>query len=145
MQGNPCFLSYNRQGNAANLLVFIQGIDIRHATDVVDNSHETCLKIWGTDMVLAADTPDELSGVETLGMNGSLDELFHERLDNLITGELHVEHGFTAVDAFYRQQTALAVSLVRLGTDMVDEAAPERAREDLILMIDKHPHTLAFE
>ena len=65
------------EGDAADLLVDIEGIDIGHATDIVDDGHETRLKVGGIDVVLAADTADELLGVETFRMTGGLDEMAH--------------------------------------------------------------------
>ena len=48
------------EGDAANLLVDIEGIDIGHATDIVDDGHEAGLEVWTVDVVLTADAPDEL-------------------------------------------------------------------------------------
>ena len=68
----------DRQTDAFYLLVDIQGIYIRHATDIVDDGHDTGLQIRGVDIILTAHAVDELSGIETVGVYGSLDERLHE-------------------------------------------------------------------
>ena len=40
-------ISDNREGDAADLLVFVEGIDVGHATDVVDDGHEAGLEVGG--------------------------------------------------------------------------------------------------
>ena len=67
------------QTDAFDLLVDIQGVYIRHATDIVDNGHDTGLQIRGVDIILTAHAVDELSGIKTVGVYGSLDERLHER------------------------------------------------------------------
>ena len=52
---------HHRQGDADDLLVFIKGVDIGHAADIVDNGHDAGLERGGGDVVLAADTADELA------------------------------------------------------------------------------------
>ena len=76
---------YNRQGDTVDLLVDIQGVDIGHAADEVDDGHEARLQIRGIDVVLAADAADKVLGIEALWMDGGLDELLHEGVDDLIT------------------------------------------------------------
>ena len=66
------------QTDAFYLLVDIQGIYVRHATDIVDDGHDTGLQIRGVDIILTAYAVDELSGIETVGVYGSLYERLHE-------------------------------------------------------------------
>ncbi len=49
----PRFCLYNRQGDAVDLLVDIEGVDIGHAADVVDDGHDAGLEVGGVYLVLA--------------------------------------------------------------------------------------------
>ena len=48
------------EGDAADLLVDVQRVDVCHAADEVNDCHEARLQVGGVNIVLAADTPDEL-------------------------------------------------------------------------------------
>ena len=48
------------QGDATNLLIDIEGIDIGHTTDIVNDSHQAGLEVRRVDVVLAAHTAEEL-------------------------------------------------------------------------------------
>ena len=49
-----CGVSDDGQRDAVNLLVDVQGIDVGHAADIVDDSHEPCLQVIALYVVLAA-------------------------------------------------------------------------------------------
>ena len=51
---------YDWQGNAADFLIDVEGIDIGHATDIIDDGHQACFDIRGVDVVLATDAADEV-------------------------------------------------------------------------------------
>ena len=38
--------------DAADFLIYLKRINIRHATDIVDDGHQSCLKVRGIDVVL---------------------------------------------------------------------------------------------
>ena len=78
-------LLYDRQGDAVDFLIDVEGIDVGHATDVVDDRHETRLEVGRVDVILARHTTDKVLRVETIRMDGGTDKLLHERLDDLIT------------------------------------------------------------
>ena len=67
--------SDDREGDSADFLIDLKGIDVRHATNIVDDGHETRFQVWCLDVVLAADATDEVLGVETLRVDGGADEL----------------------------------------------------------------------
>ena len=73
---------YYRQTCAVNLLIEIEGKDIGHAADEINDSHEAGFEIVGVDVVLAADTTEKLLGVETLWVNGCLGHLLHKGVDD---------------------------------------------------------------
>ena len=49
------------QRDSDNLLVFIKGVDVGHAADIVDDGHDAGFERGGGDVVLTADTADELA------------------------------------------------------------------------------------
>ena len=51
---------YDRQGNAADFLIDVEGIDIGHTADIIDDGHQACFDIRGIDVVLATDAADEV-------------------------------------------------------------------------------------
>ena len=103
--------SDNWQGDAVNLLVDVQGIDIGHAADVVNHGHDARFEVRTLYVVLTAEPPHELLRIETVGVDGRLDERLHECLHDFITRQLHIQHGFAVVDALVRQFCALPVCL----------------------------------
>ena len=135
----------DRQTDAFYLLVDIQGIYIRHATDIVDDGHDARLELRGVDLVLARNTTDEVLGVETLRMDHSPDELLEKRLHDLVTREFDVEYGLALVDALQGEFAATLIGLGGHGADMVDEATLEGAVEDILLVLDEHTDTLVLE
>ena len=46
------------EGDAADLLVDIEGIDIGHATDIIDDGHDARFEVGGIDVVLTRHTTD---------------------------------------------------------------------------------------
>lgn len=49
-----------RQCNPANLLIDIQCIHIRHATNIIQHRHDARLKVVAADVILTGETVDEL-------------------------------------------------------------------------------------
>ena len=96
--------SDNRQGDAVNLLVDVEGIDVGHARDVVDDGHEAGLEVGALNGILAADAANELLRVVAVGVHDSLRHLLHQRLHDLVTRQFHVEHHLAAVDALLRER-----------------------------------------
>ena len=78
-------LLYDRQGDTVDFLIDVEGIDVGHAADVVDDRHETCFEVGRIDVILALHPTDKVLRVETVGMDGGTDKLLHQRLDDLIT------------------------------------------------------------
>ena len=120
-------LSHYREGCAVDFLVDVEGVDIGHATDIVDDGHDARLELRGVDLVLARNTTDEVLGVETLRMDHSPDELLEKRLHDLVTREFDVEYGLALVDALQGEFAATLIGLGGHGADMVDEATLEGA------------------
>ena len=109
---NNAIESHYRKRDAVDFLVDIEGVDISHATDVVDDGHEARFEVWGINIVLARHTTDQMLGVETLWMDGGSDELLHEGLDDLITREFDIENWATLVDFLDRDLATTFVSLL---------------------------------
>ena len=137
-------LLYYRQGDAVDLLVDVEGVDIGHAADIVDDGHEARFEVGGVDVVLARHTADEVLGVEALGMDGGPDEFLHEGLDNLVTWELYVEHGTTLVDMIDREAATVLIGGLLDGADMIDQAALEFAAQNGFLVVCEHAHAFIF-
>ena len=57
-QGNCFLFLYYRKRDAVDLLVDIEGVDISHATNVVDDGHEARFEVRCIDIVLARHTTD---------------------------------------------------------------------------------------
>ena len=112
---------HNRQTDTIDFLIDIEGIDVGHTADVVDNGHETGLKVRIVDVVLTADTVDELTGVETVGIEDSLGHGLHERSHDLVTTQFHIQHGLATVDLLYRDLHTLLVGRTLCIVDMVDK------------------------
>ena len=110
--GGEAALLYYRQTRAVDLLIEIEGEDIGHAADEIDDSHDAGFEIVGLDVVLAADTAEELLGVETLRMYGSISHLFHKGVDDAITGKFDVDNRLAVV---YLLIGSLGASLVCLA------------------------------
>ena len=51
----------NRKRDTVDFLIDIEGIDIGHAADVVDDSHEAGFEVGAVDGILAGDSLNELS------------------------------------------------------------------------------------
>ena len=78
-------VSNDRQRYAINLLIDVQGLDIGHAADIVNHGHDACFEIRTLYVVLAAEPPHELLRIETVGVDGRLDERLHKCLHDFIT------------------------------------------------------------
>ena len=76
---------YYRQADAIDLLVDVEGIDVGHSTDIVEDSHDALLQVGVVDVVLAAYTADELLGIETGRVDGGINKHLHQRSHNFIT------------------------------------------------------------
>ena len=133
--------SHNGQGDAADFLIDVEGVDVGHAADIVDDGHETCFQIGGIDVVLTADTADELFRVEAVRMMGSLNEMRHQRLHDLIARQFHIKDRTALIDAFDGKRCTVFISLAGLRGDMIDERAIESTVEKIVFMLDKHLHT----
>ena len=68
---------YDGERNAINFLVDIECIYVSHATDKVDNSHDSRFKIVAMDIILTADTTDKLLRVESFGVDSRLNKHAH--------------------------------------------------------------------
>ena len=74
---------YYRQRYTVNLLVNIESINVCHATDIVEYSHDAGLQVIASDFILTAESVDELFAMELFRVNGRLDEALHLRHQNL--------------------------------------------------------------
>ena len=52
---NNCHL-HNRQTNTVDLLIDVEGVDVGHTADIIDDCHEACLDVGVVNVVLAAYT-----------------------------------------------------------------------------------------
>ena len=68
---------HDGERNAINFLVDIERIYVSHATDKVDNSHDSRFKIVAMDIILTADTTDKLLRVESFGVDSRLNKHAH--------------------------------------------------------------------
>ena len=136
---------YYRQTRAVDLLIEIEGEDIGHAADEIDDSHDAGFEIVGLDVVLAADTAEELFGVETLGMHGCLNHLLHEGVDDAITGKLDVDNRLAVV---YLLIGSLGTTLICLALTLgyvFYELAFEGAVKDFLLVLEECLRTYVFK
>ena len=115
-------------------MIDVEGIDIGHAADVVDDGHEAHLQVGVVNMVLAGHTTNELLRIVAVGVHDGLNHLLHECLHNLITRQLHIEYRTTAVDVLHGKLRATTIGLTLQRTDMVYEAARKGACQYLVLM-----------
>lgn len=84
---NPIFqrLLHNRQGDAIDLLVDVEGVDISHTTYIVYHSHQAGFEVIAMDVVLTAEPLDELLAMEFLGMDSRVDKCLHQCFHDLVT------------------------------------------------------------
>ena len=78
-------------------------------------------------------------------MNGGIDKLLHQRLDNLITRQLYIEYGTTLVDVLNRELATTLIGILRQVADMINQTALEIAAQYLVLVLNKHAYTLILE
>ena len=126
---------YYRQTRAVNLLIEIEGKDIGHAADEINDSHEAGFEIVGVDVVLVADTTEELLGVETLWVNGCLGHLLHKGVDDTITCKLNVDNRLAVVYLLIGSLGATLVSLAFTIRYIVDELALESTVKNFLFML----------
>ena len=72
------FPYYNRQTDSVDLLIDVERIDVGHAADVIQYSHDSLFQILVLDVVLAANPAQELLGIETGRVDGCFDENLHQ-------------------------------------------------------------------
>ena len=81
----PALFLYYRQTYSVDFLIDVERIYVGHSADEVYDGHNPCLYVGAADVVLTAESPDELFGVELLGVYGSVREGFHQCLHYLVT------------------------------------------------------------
>ena len=89
---------YNRQADAVDFLIDVERIDVCHAADVIQYSHDSLFQILVLDVVLTAYPAQELLGIETGRIDGCFDENLHQRSHNLITRKFDVEYRLALVN-----------------------------------------------
>ena len=89
---------YNRQTDAVDFLIDVERIDVCHASDVIQYSHDSLLQILVLDVVLAAYPAQELLGIETGWVYGCFYENLHQGSHDLITRKFYVEHRLALVN-----------------------------------------------
>lgn len=89
---------YDRQTDAVDLLIDVERIDVGHAADVIQYSHDSLFQVLVLDVVLTAYPAQELLGIETGRVYGSFDENLHQGSHDLITRKFYVEHRLALVN-----------------------------------------------
>ena len=126
-------------------MVEVEGEDVGHATNEVDDRHDARLKVLALYVILAAEAADELFRVVVVGTAGGVDERLHERLHDLVTAQLHVEHRLTVVYLPHAQLLTAAVGIAHLRRYVVDEATLERAVQNLLFVVAERLGTLVLQ
>lgn len=134
-----------RQCDAIDLLIDVEGVDIRHAADIVHDCHQPRFEVIAMDVVLAAEPLDELLAMKFLGMHGSVDKCLHQRFHDLVTTQFHVEHGFALVDLGIGRLDTTLIGLAQRLAHVADEAALELAVEYLLLVLHKGVHAFVLQ
>ena len=89
---------YDGQTDTANLLIDVLRINICHATDIINDSHESCLKMRRVNVILAGHPSDKLLRIVTFWMSHCFYHLFHQRFHDSITRQFHIQYRFAAID-----------------------------------------------
>ena len=82
--------SHDRQRDSIDFLIHIEGIYIGHTADIINDRHDARFQVGTIDVVLAAESSDQLLRMKSLRRDGRPDECVHQRLHNLVTAEFHV-------------------------------------------------------
>lgn len=138
------FLDYG-ECEAVDFLIHIQCIDVGHAGNVIDHCHESRLEVGGVNVVLAADALEQLPGIEPVGVDGSLDEGLHQCGHDFITAQFHIKHHFRGIDSLLGNFLATLVGFQSGRVDAVNQALPELAGENFLLVVDEGVNTFFFQ
>ena len=65
---------YDRQADTVYLLIDVEGVNVGHSADIVDDSHDSLLYILVVDVVLTAYPLHQLLRVVSFGYDGCIDE-----------------------------------------------------------------------
>ena len=76
---------YDRQADTVYLLIDVEGVNVGHSADIVDDSHDSLLYILVVDVVLTAYPSQQLLRVETFGRDSCIDKHLHKCSHNLVT------------------------------------------------------------
>ena len=76
---------YDRQADTVYLLIDVEGVNVGHSADIVDDSHDSLLYILVVDVVLTAYPSQQLLRVETFGRDCCIDKPLHKCSHNLVT------------------------------------------------------------
>ena len=88
------------QGNSIDLLIDVQGKDIRHAADVVDDGHQARFQVIAVDIILTAEAADELLRMEFVWIDCGINQTFHQVLHDMVTAQFHIQNRFALIDTF---------------------------------------------
>ena len=133
------------EAHAVEFTVEIEGIDVRHAGDVVEHGHEAVVETRGTDLILTRDAVEEQLGVGPVGVHGSFHHLVYEGGHDAETGELDIDDILAVVNMAIADIDALLIGAPRNVRDMLDERSLEASLEDFLFCGDESSYAFAFE
>ena len=122
MLSNLCFpycLHY-RQRYSIYLLIYVEGIYISHTANIVNNSHDASLEVRTINLILTAETTNELFGMETSRINGSIGKGVHKGIHNLVTAKFDVQNRLTAINSLEANFCTMLISSLGNRLNMRD-------------------------
>ena len=130
---------------AVDFAVKVECINIRHARKEVQDRHEPVSEARVVDLVLRRHLRQEQLRISLCGIEHRIGEEREQRVDDAVTGQVHVCHLLAAVDARGRHLLAVAVGTEQARRQVVYERALESARQDFRLVFDEGAHAGPLE
>ena len=117
--------------------VEVEGINIGHAGDMVEHTLEAMIDRLRAHIILLRDNIEQKVGIISIRIDHRLYEGLQEERDDTIAGEFDIHHHRGVIDTAEGDLRALAISLLEIGREAIDEIVMERATQDLLLMLHK--------